>query len=423
MRKKIIHNWGLKLISIVIAFVLWLLVVSSDDPKDTQTYANIPVVLTNTELLENENKVYEVLDNTDTVRVSVRAPKSVFTRLRASDIIAEADMSKLTDINTIAITCKIPNFDVESVTPNHDVVKLSIEEKSSKWVDIQYTFTGEAAEGYMVADVSLDQNMVEVSGPKSVIDKISKAVIEMDISGATSNRSANVETMLFDAEGNRVESKSIVSTGNYIRMEVQILATKEIPIELNVTGDPMDGFLATGVAECEPATVKIAGTAAALIGINKISIPEEQLDITDMSSNLVNVVNVKEYLPANVRLADSSFSGRATVTVYIEPIVDRTLDIPQTQIYVKGLPEELNAELTSRTKTYGLTVSGLEAAVSAVDISAVTGTIDLRAWLESQELEKLVPGIYKVPVSFVLPGNVSAEEELFAEITIFEMEE
>ena len=423
MKKKIFHNWGLKLISLVIAFLLWFFVVSTDDPKDTQTYANIPVVLTNTELLDNENKVYEVLDNTDTVRVSVRAPKSVFTRLRSSDIIAEADMSKLTDINTVAITCKIPNFEVESVTPNHDVVKLSIEEKSSKWVLVQYNITGEVAEGHMVTDVNLDQNAVEVSGPKSLIDAVSYAVVEMDVSGASSSRTANVESVLIDKDGNKVESKSIVNSGSYIHMDVEILATKEVPIELNVMGVPMEGYLATGVVECSPATVRIAGKATLLMGVSKISIPEEQLNITGESSNMVNIINIRDYLPANVRFADSSFNGRVTATVYIEPIVEKTLEIPQTQIHMKGLPVELEAELTSRKKSYQLTVYGLQEAVDAVDLAAVTGIIDFSVWMQSEGIEKLVPGAYEVPISFELPETVSVEEELLAEITIFEVEE
>ena len=41
MKKKILRNWGLKLISLVIAFMLWYLAVSTDDPKETQTYSNI----------------------------------------------------------------------------------------------------------------------------------------------------------------------------------------------------------------------------------------------------------------------------------------------------------------------------------------------------------------------------------------------
>ena len=127
MRKRIFRNWGLKIASLLLACILWFLVVAINDPKETQTFSNIPVTLVNTELLEEGNKVYEVLDNTNRVRVSVRAPKSIIKDIQASDIIAEADVSRLTDINTIPITYSVLNagseYTIEGI-PSSSVVKL-----------------------------------------------------------------------------------------------------------------------------------------------------------------------------------------------------------------------------------------------------------------------------------------------------------
>ena len=134
MRKKLTHNLGLKLASLVLAFVLWFLVVQINDPKDTERFTNVQVKLINTELLEKEGKVYEVLDNTDKVSVTVSAPRSIIDQMRASDIVAEADMSRLTDINTIVITYATPNVEVNSIEGDHDVVRLSVEDKKSKWI-------------------------------------------------------------------------------------------------------------------------------------------------------------------------------------------------------------------------------------------------------------------------------------------------
>ena len=131
MRKKIFKNWGLKLVSLILAFILWFLVVQIDDPIGTIRFNNITVRLTNTELLDEENKVYEVLDNTDSVNVTVSAPRSIREQLRASDIVAEADISKLTDINTVAITYSV-NYEIDSIEGDHDAVRLSVEDKSSK---------------------------------------------------------------------------------------------------------------------------------------------------------------------------------------------------------------------------------------------------------------------------------------------------
>ena len=69
MKKKLTHNLGLKLISLALAFVLWYLVVQIIDPTDSMRFSNVQVKLVNTELLEQQGKVYEVLDDTDTVSV------------------------------------------------------------------------------------------------------------------------------------------------------------------------------------------------------------------------------------------------------------------------------------------------------------------------------------------------------------------
>ena len=116
MKKLLTRNLGLKLASLVLAFVLWFLVAQIYDPKDTVTFNNIQVRLINTDLLEQEGKVYEVLDNSNLVRVTVTGPQSIVkSELRRNDIVAEADMSKLTDINTIAITYYCENISNDSV--------------------------------------------------------------------------------------------------------------------------------------------------------------------------------------------------------------------------------------------------------------------------------------------------------------------
>lgn len=424
MKKKILHNWALKLASLLLAFVLWFLVVQIDDPSDSTTFYNVPVNLTNTELLEKENKVYEVLNGTDTIRVTVRAPRSVIKTLRSSDIVAEADMSRLTEVNTIAINLSVPNAEVDSITGNPDVLRLSVEEKASKWIRVQYDTVGEVAEGYMVANASPDQTLIEVSGPKSAVERVSYAGIEIDVSGATSSLSANVETLLYDSDGKLLELPSLTKNVNYVHMSVEVLATKEVPIELNVMGVPAEGYLATGVVECSPATVKIAGTSATLAGINKISIPAEEMNITGESSDMVNIINIKEYLEKmNVRIADNTFNGRIAATVYIEPVYTKTFEIQESSISVLNVPDGLEAVFAEEEKPYELKVSGLEAVVTSLQQNAIRGTVDVAAWMEKEGHTQLSGKTWLVPVTFHLTDDVTVEEEVKVKLTFQELEE
>ena len=415
MKKALTRNLGLKLASLVLAFVLWFLVAQIYDPKDTVTFNNIQVRLINTELLDEEGKVYEVLDNSNLVRVTVTGPQSIVkSELRRSDIVAEADMSKLTDINTIAITyyCENVSNDSVEIKGNHDSVRLSVEDKTSKWIKLESNTIGEVASGYMIGNVTLDQTNIEVTGPKSAISQVDHAGVDINVTDSTSSLSANVDIKLYDADGNELTLESVKKNVNSAHMTVEVLATKEVPVEIEYMGVPEDGYMATGEVESSVPTVRIAGTASALVGISAITVPEDRMNITGQSSDLVDIINLKEYLPSNVRLANKSFDGKITATVYIEPIDTKDLTIPADNISITGVPDGMEAEVTSTAEEYNITVSGLTRNVSILRDSSVTGVLDLNQWMEDNGLEELTPGNYTIPVTFNLSEDITVDTDV-----------
>ena len=428
MRKRIFHNWGLKLASLILAFLLWLLVVQINDPKETETFTGIPVTLINTELLDEQNKAYAVLDNTDIVRVAVRGPKSVVDRLRATDIVAEADVSKLTEINTIAINFSVMNADtdVEVIGANPDVLRLSVEDRASKWVNVRFGTIGEVAEGYIVASAQPNQNRIRVTGPKSAVDQISYASVEIDVSGATTSVSANVEVSLYNTEGELLDLPAVSKSVDYVLMQAEVLFVREVPISLSVMGTPADGFQATGAVEYTPTSVMLAGTVSALENA-RITIPEEELDITGATGNVTATINIRDYLPYNTRFADSSFNGRITATVYIEPEVEQTFEINSADIALINMPEGLRLlspdEMEIPVPTYVLRISGRERIISTLRSTVPEGTADIAAWMEREGLERLEAGEYDIPVTFQLPAGVTVKTPVVLHITLVDLEE
>lgn len=415
MKKALTRNLGLKLASLVLAFVLWFLVAQIYDPKDTVTFNNIQVRLINTELLDEEGKVYEVLDNSNLVRVTVTGPQSIVkSELRRSDIVAEADMSKLTDINTIAITyyCENVSNDSVEIKGNHDSVRLNVEDKTSKWIKLESNTIGEVASGYLIGNVTLDQTNIEVTGPKSAISQVDHAGVDINVTDSTSSLSANVDIKLYDADDNELTLESVKKNVNSAHMTVEVLATKEVPVEIEYMGVPEDGYMATGEVESSVPTVRIAGTASALVGISAITVPEDRMNITGQSSDLVDIINLKEYLPSNVRLANKSFDGKITATVYIEPIDTKDLTIPADNISITGVPDGMEAEVTSTAEEYNITVSGLTRDVSILRDSSVTGVLDLNQWMEDNGLEELTPGNYTIPVTFNLSEDITVDTDV-----------
>ena len=415
LKKKLLHNWGLKIASVFLAFVIWFIVAQVGDPKDTRSYGNIQVRLVNTELLTEQNKYYAVMDGTDNVKVSVTAPTSVFQTLRASDIVAEADVSKLTDINTIAITYYALNANAESISfeGDHDVVQLDVENRISKWIRVQSQAVGTVAEGYVIGRTSADQTSINVSGPESSVNLVNSAYAELNVEGATNDSSANVEIVLRDREGNVLDLGNIEMSADHVLMSAEVLATKEVPVYVNYVGTPADGYMVVGSAQQDVDRILIAGTVANLARVSRINIDAEKVDVTNATEDVEVNLNVKDFLPDSVRLADPEYNGRIVITVSVKASRERTLEIAPTNISIVNLPEGLDAALPEEEEErlpVTLRVFGLRENVNALRAASITGTADVAAWMNQNNVRQLEPGRYEIPVTFNVGNDLTIVE-------------
>lgn len=422
MRKKLVRNFGLKLASLVLAFVLWFLVVQINDPLDSVTFNNVEIDLVNTDLLEQEGKVYEVIDESNIARVTVLAPRSVIGQIRKSDIVAEADMSKLTDINTIAVHYYVENLAVDSVDGNRDIVRLNVEDRASKWIRLTSSVVGDVAEGHLVTNVSLDQTTIEISGPQSVVSEVAYAAVEMGVTGAMSNLSANVDIQLYDEEDQLIENNSIKKNVNSAYMQVEVLATKNVPVKIEYSGQPAEGYLATGVVESNKEYVTIAGRNAALEGISEIVIPAESLDITGATGTVYASVDLDDFLPDNIRWAEKGFGGKVAVSVFVEPVQSKTLEVPAANMKLTNTPAELVVSLPEEVEYYEVEISGLAKDVDAVDVQMLTGIVDIQGYFAEQEIDVIRAGVYEIPVAIEPIEGVTVETEVVVQVQIREPE-
>ena len=313
MKHKITKNWGLKLVSFLFAAVLWLIVTNINDPSSPYKESNIPVVLKNTDLITNNGQIYEVLDGTDMIdSVVIWAPRSVVDKLNRSDIVAEADVRDLTSLNTISIKLSTNKYNdkLDSIKGSIENVKLNIENKETKSFPIKANLTGEVREGYMVGNVSTEQNLIRVSGPESLISQIARAQAEVDISGFTSNIGTDSDIRLYNEAGVEIKAQSIEKSITKVRVNVEILEKKTVPISFKFSGIPAEGYRATGEITSSRNSVELAGKSETLRGISAIEIPEGVIDVSGAVETVETAIDLRDYLPAGVVLAEEGFSSR-----------------------------------------------------------------------------------------------------------------
>ncbi|MBD5471380.1 MAG: hypothetical protein HDR20_00255 [Lachnospiraceae bacterium] len=425
MKNKLTRNIGLKLASVLLAVILWLVVNTVNNPTVPQSYYNIPVTLLNTDLITESGQVYEVLDGTDMIsRVVVRAPRSTISELKDENIIATADVRDISSLDTIAIklTTDRSNRDISSITGSIDTVKLKIENEKIKSLALKTSTSGEVADGYLIGEVTTDQNLVRLTGPESVIDQVAKAVVDVNVEGMTGDIVTNAEIKLYDAEDQIVSDERITQNIRLIGVKVSIWQTLSVPVNYSITGTPSQGYHATGEIVGNGENVVIGGKASALRNISAIDVPAEALDISGLTESLVKEIDLRQYLPDNVFLVDSAEAIRE-VTVPIEVEISKRLEIRGERVQMTNIPEGCVASISELDESFIIEVIGLSRDVGTLQAQNITGTVDVAKWMRETNMDEPQPGFYTVEVDFGLPDDVRLRETVTVTLHISEPEE
>lgn len=406
MKHKITKNWGLKLVSFLFAAVLWLIVTNINDPSSPYKESNIPVVLKNTDLITNNGQIYEVLDGTDMIdSVVIWAPRSVVDKLNRSDIVAEADVRDLTSLNTISIKLSTNKYNdkLDSIKGSIENVKLNIENKETRSFPIKANLTGEVGEGYMVGNVSTEQNLIRVSGPESLISQIARAQAEVDISGFTSNIGTDSDIRLYNEAGVEIKAESIEKSITKVRVNIEILEKKTVPISFKFSGIPAEGYRATGEITSSRNSVELAGKSETLRGISAIEIPEGVIDVSGAVETVETAIDLRDYLPAGVVLAEEGFDGNISVSVLIEQQRRQTVSGMMENIQFVGVPEGYEAVINEPEERYRVTLIGLASELAEIDVNTLEVYVDVAAWIEAQENPEPESGYFRMPLAVRLP--------------------
>ena len=420
------HNFGLKLLAVVVSCGLWFVVNSITDPVEKKPFSNIPVEIINEEMVTSEGKVYEILEGTNYVNVVVTGKRSVLANIARDDLRAVADMSKLTFMNTVGIEVSSARNNSElDFKTNIDNVKLLIENRKSIQKSILASVSGEPADGYVGDKAPASPNVVRFSGPESLIMQIDHVEAVANIEGGSSDISTSVDLKIYDADGKEIKSNSIKMNISTVNVAVSILATKEVPLEFTIQGEPADGYIVSREVVSVPETVMIAGRSSVLDGVSRISVADPALSAEELTESTTTIVNIKKYLPSNVQFADSSYNGNVSVTIGIEKLVTKELEIPARNFAAGNKPEgfRLTLKELEDKDSYVIRISGTQAAVDVVNAEEIIGVIDMSLIWNNLGLQQWAAGSYQGDITFNLPDNVTLAEAYKMTVELGEIEE
>ena len=415
------RNWGLKIASVLLAAILWFIVTNYNDPMITVPFYNIPVTLRNTNLITDQGQIYEILDGTDTVAtVSITAPRSIAETFTRDNIIATADMQELTSRNTVPIHLSVNKNQRDNpvISGSSEDVRLNIENRTTRTIALTVTTSGQLAEGYLVGNVTPAQNLVRITGAESRVNKVAVASADVDVTGFTSDIQTESDVRLYDAEGVLIRDAGITQNITTVRVSATILQAKEVPLQLQPQGHPAEGFVLTGDNTVTPQSFMLAGDATLIGTLNEIVLSGDAFDLTGLTETLHTTVNLRDYLPAGVRFAETGANGELQVTVGIAPLVTREHEIPAAQIALTNQPEGATYRLAEEGP-FRVTLTGQEADLNALDPATLVFALDVSSLIEEGAQP---PAQLTGPAVVQLPNGVTMQTPLQLQLILEETE-
>jgi YbbR domain-containing protein len=261
-----------------------------------------------------------------------------------------------------------------TINDKNKYLEISLEDLMSRRFMITAATSGSVADGYALGEVSVtNPNVLNVSGPASVVKQIDSVVATIDVEGMSVNLTDNVLPILYDADGNEVDTTRLNLSNTTVTMSAKILNVKEVSLNFSTSGRPYGDYRVVEISS-SPEKIKLKGTSAALNPVSSITIPPEVLDVSNAREDITTTIDITEYLPDGVELLDSS-DVTITIKVRIEAYESKSIRLAEGDITVEGLTEDY--ELSYDRATVSVLISGLQKDLNTLTASALHALIDV----------------------------------------------
>lgn len=406
MKNRIFDHLGLKLLSLLIAIVVWVIVANVDDYKTTKKITGIEIEFINGESITDNNMVYEVPEGT-TIDIVVKGRRKVVDNLTSLDFRAVADLSKMSVTNAVSVIVSANNSlvgrDISISYAGNDAVNIAVEKKIESQLAINVRTNSEVADGYAIMSKLPTPNLITVKGAESVIDMINEVVVDVDVTGANCNLTATAVPIFLSKSGEAIDPNKFEYDTKSVDVMVEIAKTKELAVRVKTTGDVKDGYGISGV-DYQPTSILVVGAASDLAKVDEVII--DDIDVSNMMSNMETSVRIEDYLPDGITIADNT--EEIMIKVGIEKFEEKSLVLPNDAINIVGKNKDLTYTINGNTGN-SLRLIGLKENLDAVSITNLIPSIDVTGY---------GPGNYKFTVSLKEVAGIQVLDDIEVEVDI-----
>lgn len=367
MSKKM-SDISIRISAVIIAIILWSLVMGDVNPDIERLYRDVTVNYTNVSALDRQGLV--IMEPQDvSVNVRVSGSRSDLDNFDESNISAQVDLSGYSEGQvraslTVGVSGYSSSVQVVDFEPRE--VLFTLDRMVRREFPVNVVTSGELDDSYLLGDIDASDYNISVRGPSTWVNEVRQVIAHVDLDGRTRTSNTNITVSVVDVDGNEV--RGIEKEPNMISLQIPILRTQSVPIELQTVGELPENFSINNL-QIKPSQVTLVGDSRVL-AIEKIQ--TEEIDVNlflESSSQEVDLI-----LPEGVELLNPDED--ITISYEIGEEINEKYSFDLEEI-VTNIPEGLRIEEGDLDQTIELNFRGDRAILKTIRKEDIDISVDL----------------------------------------------
>ncbi len=378
-------------ISVLIAFGMWLYVVSELNPDSSVSIKNVPITITGQDVLDSRGLMITQQSIQD-LDLYVTGKRNSLIKLTSENVTVTVDVSSLANEGehelrcNIALPSTITTGTVAVADRGNHRIRLTVEKRTSKTVEVRGEFLGSVAEGYQADAFILSPSSLSISGPANLVNQIDYAEVTLNAGELDSTYSGILPFEFVTYDGSRLKSDVVEAGSASIYTVYPIVKVREVPLTVRIVSG--------GGATKEDVTCTISPSSIQVSGEEKYMDQLEEIFLGTIELSKVNKIAAFHFpIQLSGELTNESGVTEAVVTIQVDGLSSKTLETANIEIINE--PAGYTAEAV--TQSLNITVRGPEELVGQIQPSQIRVVADLAEQGPSA-------GQFRVPVKIYLDG-------------------
>ena len=368
------NNTFFKVISVVIACIIWIVVamnMKTDIPREIK---EVPVTMDNQTSFITRMGLTIIGDESLFVDVTIEGQRLVVGSIKPEDIAVSVDLGSVNGAGNFSLPLVAENvsgkdFAISSISPS--TVNLKFDRMVTKKFNVDVKMEGLVVpeEGYLMEEAVVSPTQVSVTGPDTDIAKIAKCVVSVDHEGSLTKTTAfTSDIVLLDKDGNKIETSGLTMDVKQAEVTVPILKTVDLPVKVEFLNAPTNLDLEELEYAVSNETVTVAGPVDEIDKYSEIILGYIDFKALDLESNFTFDVE----LPEN--FINVAHTETVTVTFDWTDMVAKEFTV--TNLSLVNVPSDYDARLLTDRVTK-VKIIGPAQVLETMTADDLVGQIDL----------------------------------------------